>query len=137
MSLLAFNPSLNRGPHLPVVVAVIGFSLIYADKNFGIDSGPQIVRECVLILHVIIRQYAPLFQFVECADDLLKGAVDDSPCLKNLGFGFFQFKVSGSSILPPSFTVKGTYAIALHVKRAIGPILYECQLILSKDLQSV
>ena len=43
-----------------------------------------------LILHVITIQNATLFQLVECGDDLLKGAIDDCPCLVNIGFHLLQ-----------------------------------------------
>ena len=87
------NPSFNRGPHFPIMGTVTGFPLVYADKNLGINPRPQIVSKRVLVLHVIITEYGQRLQLVECADDVLKGPVNDGPCIKNFGFGFVQFHV--------------------------------------------
>lgn len=91
MLLAASNPSLKRGPHFAVVVAVVHLSHVYFSENLAIDPGPQIVSKSAVVLYVITVQYASLFQLVECGDDLLKGAIDAGPCLVNVGFYLLQF----------------------------------------------
>jgi len=73
------------------VVTVVLFSFTHFLDDLGVELGPEVVRDRVLILHVIVAQDSPLVQFVECADDLLKGAVNDATRLVNIGFGFMQF----------------------------------------------
>lgn len=85
------NPSLNRGAHFSVVAAVVLFPHSHVFHDLGIDSGPQIVSERVLILHVIGFENAHLLQLVESADDLLEGSIDDTPCLISVSLGFMQF----------------------------------------------
>lgn len=87
------DPSLNRGPHFSIVVPVVFFPLSHFLKDLGVDSGPQIVCERVLILHVIVTQDAPLMQPIECGYDLLEGVVDSAPRLINVSFYFVQFHV--------------------------------------------
>jgi len=93
MLLPASDPSLNRGPHLAVMVAVVLFSPAHVCHDLGIEFGPQVVCDSALILHKIAVQYASLFQLVECGDDLLKGAIDDGPRLVNVSLHLFQFHI--------------------------------------------
>ena len=91
MSLASSNPSLNRGSHFTVVVPVFRFAPAHVGQDWQIDFGPQIVCDRALLMHVIPLQNACLFQFGECGDDLLKGAIDDGPSFVNFSFGFVQF----------------------------------------------
>lgn len=75
------------------MVAVVQLPLIDLCENVAIELRPQIVSDGVLVLNVIVLQHASLFQFVECGDDLLKGAIDDGPCLVNVSFCLFQFHI--------------------------------------------
>ena len=86
--LSASNPSFQRGPHFSVMGAVVFFAFAHASHDLNINSGPQIVSERVLVLGVIAAEDADLLQLVECADDLLKGAIDNGPRLVNPSLGF-------------------------------------------------
>ena len=101
MLLPSSNPSLKSGPHLPVMAAVVGFTPAHIGHDLRIKFGPQVVCDSALILHKIAVQYASLFQFVECDDNLLKGTVNDSPCLVHVSFHLFQFHVVCSHCLYP------------------------------------
>ena len=48
----------------------------------------------------IMSLSTPLFQFVECGEDLLKGAINYSPRLVNFGFDLFQFHLGIVGIFP-------------------------------------
>ena len=94
MLLPSSNPSLHRGPHLPIMSAIVLFPPAHVSHDLSIDFGPQIVSERVLVGYVIIVQYAHLLQLGEPADDLLKRAIDNSPCRIHIRLGlmhFFQF----------------------------------------------
>ena len=88
------NPSLNCGPHLPVVRAVILFPSAHVLDDLSVDFSPQIIRNRVLICRVIVVQYAYLLQLGESADDLLKSAIDSGPCFIDYGFCLMQFHIS-------------------------------------------
>src|SRR5579864_4298433 len=113
------NPSLNRGSHLAVVVEVIRLSPAHVLHDLGINLGPQVVCDRALILYVVALQHASLSQLVERGDDLLKGAIDDSPRLVNVGLYLFQFRFHISESSLTSYT---TYRFEM-----ISPILYGCQ----------
>lgn len=91
MSLASLNPSLKRGSHPAVVIEVVSLSPAHFRHEVRIDLGPQVVCDNALVVDIIPLQNACLLQFVERGDDLLKRTVDDSPRLKNFGFGFVQF----------------------------------------------
>src|SRR5438270_4394558 len=93
MLLPSSNPFFNRGPHFPVVIAVILFPSAHVRHDLSINLGPKIVCDRVLVLHVIAAQNALFFQFGESADDLLKGAIDGSPCFIYCGFILVRFHV--------------------------------------------
>src|SRR5579871_856460 len=86
--LSASNSSFQRGPHFPVMRAVVFFASAHAGHDLNINSGPQVVGERVLVLRVIAAEDADLLQLVECVDDLLKGAIDNGPRLVNPSLGF-------------------------------------------------
>lgn len=81
MSLPSPNASFNRSSHLAVVVAVVLFPLTHFLDDLGVDPGPEVVCDRVLVLHLIIAQDAQLVKFADCANDLLKGAINDGPCI--------------------------------------------------------
>jgi hypothetical protein len=74
----ASDPFFNRGPHLPVVIAVIFFAPIHVFDDLSINFGPEIVGNRVLLLHIIAAQNTLFFQLGKRTNDLLKGAVDDN-----------------------------------------------------------
>jgi hypothetical protein len=101
MSLASPNSSLNRGPHLAEVVAVVLFPPAYFCHDSGIHFGPQVVCDNALVVDVIPFQNASLFQFVKCGNNLLKSAIDDTPSLVDIGFYLFQFCFAGFHNLCP------------------------------------
>ena len=104
MLLPTSNESFNRGSHFAVVVTVIHLSRAHVGHDMGIDLGPQVICDNALILHVIALQNASLFQLVECRDDLLKGAIDNSPRFVNVSF-YFCCNSSVPYIEIPSYVV--------------------------------
>jgi len=86
--LSASDPSFQRGPHFPVMGAVVFFASAHTGHDLNINSGPQVVGERVMVLRVIAAEDANLLQLVQCADDLLKGAIDPGPRLVNPSLGF-------------------------------------------------
>jgi len=86
--LSAPNPSFQRGPHSPVMSAVVFFASAYASHDLSINSGPEVVGQRVLILRVIDVKHANLLQLAQCVHDLLKGAIDSGPGLVNSSLGF-------------------------------------------------
>ena len=60
MSLPSPNSSFNRSSHLAVVVAVVLFSLTHFLDDLGVDLGPDVICDRVLILHIIVAQHASL-----------------------------------------------------------------------------
>src|SRR5689334_7201923 len=79
----ASNPSFQRGPHFPIMGAIVFFASAHAGHDLNINSGPQVVGERVLVLRMIAAEDANLLQLVERVDDLLKGAIDNGPRLVN------------------------------------------------------
>ena len=92
MSLPCLSPLLKRGSHFAVVIAVVRLSPAHFRHDVRIDLGPQVVCDNALVVDIIPFQNACLLQFVECGDDLLKGAIDASPRLVNFGFHLLQFR---------------------------------------------
>ena len=86
--LSASNPSFQRGPHFPVMGAVVFFAPAHSGHDLSINSGPQVIGERVLVLRVIAAEDANLLQPAECIYDLLKGAIDNGPRLVNPSLGF-------------------------------------------------
>src|SRR4051794_26274699 len=129
MLLASPNPSLYRGSHFPIVVAVVRLSPAHFRHDSGVELGPQVICDDALVMHVIPFQHACLFQFVECGNDLLKGAIDDAPSFVNVGFYLFQFRCAGFHISKSPLTSYATYTFCM-----IKLILEGCQKIYASGL---
>jgi hypothetical protein len=113
------------------MVTIIQFAPVNFGHDSGVEFGPQVICDNALVMHVIPFQHACLFQFVECGDDLLKGAIDDSPSFINVGF--YLLKLHFVFHVPPVRDM--TYES--YDFKIIRPKLEACREILSPGLAGV